>query len=159
MGVRKLEPVRRHAENDLTLLEETPYGYIFTLSFNDYILGYEVFEKRIEPAETKLIDGRKVVLPDREKYPSSSEFGEWAWYTRDKTRAQQILSRFEREAQHKPAPPVTPPVADVVHVDVVSIPVVPVAVEQPSAPLPKPVPPPVLQDMPADEPMVLGLFA
>lgn len=54
---------------------------------------YEVFSIRIDP-ETEIFGN---VVPEREHYPSSEEFGKIAWCVKDEERALEIYNKIKKK--------------------------------------------------------------
>ncbi|GAB3975578.1 hypothetical protein GCM10028806_33450 [Spirosoma terrae] len=135
--MEKLPKTRKAYEQTLRQVAESAHGYVYEISYNSHVLGYEVFQKRTELAGSTTIHGKMVSWPDREVYPSSSDFGDWAWAPRSLERAMEILVSFTARVQTQKQE------KDTIY----------------PAPSPQPVPKPSVRDYPEMRFHVLGLFA
>lgn len=50
-------------------------------------IRYEVFEKREQKASESIIGGQTVIFEEKELYPKTNAFGDWAWCFRDAKKA------------------------------------------------------------------------
>ncbi len=75
-----------------TQIDNTGQAYLYKVCTNGRQAHYEIFKRKLAPI---CIDFEKRLYSDeefKEIYPKSKDFGIWAWTTRDKIRACEILN-------------------------------------------------------------------
>lgn len=63
------------------------------------IMGYEVFELRIQMAREKIIKGKKIDFIMKIQFPNDRAFGVWAWSSRNIDRAKERFRELENKTK------------------------------------------------------------
>ena len=78
---------------EFTQLKSSDKGYLYEVFCPDISkIHYEVFRKKIAKESHTVIGGVEVHFPERVKYPTSNNMGDWAWTYRDYNGA---IAKFE----------------------------------------------------------------
>jgi len=84
-------------------LHARPEGFIYAQKNENTgkYIAFEVFARRTAPKRSATIVGNTVVFPARELYPSSSDFGKWAWSFMTEEKALEKLEEISEKARAK----------------------------------------------------------
>jgi len=86
------------------------YGYIYSvfchsegIAPDDVPMYYEVFKRKEQKESTSVIGGKECHFEAKVRYPTSNDFGVWAWVFRDNElyKAMQKLETFKNESDEK----------------------------------------------------------
>ena len=99
MTIRPLEEKFTKWGQVFTRIMESEKGFIYARTDSDGIICYEVFKRRLQTMGTRKF-GDRVILPTHDQYvpyPTSENFGEWAWCCKTLERAENILDGLNKE--------------------------------------------------------------
>ena len=75
-------------------IDKTPYGYLYQVT-DESVTRFEVFEKKATPICLDFANRTYSETDTKDSYPTSKNFGVWAWGVAEEEQARELLASLE----------------------------------------------------------------